>query len=794
MRLLCIAEKPSVSRELQKVYNKYGHPQHQIEFAAFHGHLMKLPDPEYYNGNWKAWSKDTLPIIPNFVYVENDKESCRNLMDKIKNGHFDGLINACDAGREGEHIFGSFYDAHKLTLPVFRLWASDVTEEGLKKALSNLLDANDFRNLKLASMLRAREDWLIGMNLSRAASIAAQTKVPEGRVLSATLRLIVDRELEIRNFVPQDYFEVKARFEKDGQVYDGTMLVPPELKDVKFSDKKEAQAKLDAVAASGQVISVEQKKQTIKAPSLYSLVELQKDAAKYFGFKADKTLKIAQDLYQTHKILTYPRSESRFLPTTMVKEIWDHLKPIASIPELAGYVNALTPAAVDPVMKSKSYVDNAKITDHHAIIPTAKAPELDKLSQDELAVYTLVCKRLLAIFMPPYVSLRTAVITQTDDGSRFRTNGKVVQDPGYTVLYPSQKKDVILPPLKEKDRVAVKKKAVVSGQTKPPVRYNTATLLDAMMTAGQKVPSAEMRQILRDTSGLGTAATRDRILKKLEEYSYVVIQRQSFVPTDFGMAVVENFGKCGVYSPILTAEWEKKLRAVEDGKMDEKAFMKEAVAYVRTETANALNTKCNLKMLVYPIIGKCPFCGKPMRSYKNYFVCEEYKHGDHPCIGCFNKDFFGHRISDADMRKMLSGTPTKEYELHSEKSGKTWKSGIMFDQESKRIRIAVSGSTVEKSPVSTSAPAAREEICKCPVCGGSIIKGKNYYICSNKGDNGCTFSCKIDMSGYEVTPDDIKETIANGTTKEMRDFIWGSGKKGKAYLCFDGKRITYKFR
>ena len=793
-KFLCIAEKPSVSKELEAVYKKHGHPQYDIDFAAFHGHLMRLPDAEYYDEKYKKWNLDDLPILPTFKYIEEDKKSCRALVDRIKKGGYDGLINACDAGREGELIFYSFYEGEKLSLPVLRFWASDVTEETLTKALQNLVDSQRYEGLREASKLRAEFDWLVGINLSRAATLKSGTKVPIGRVQSPTLKLIVDRELEIRNFVPQDFYEIKARFKTDaGEAYDGTLLREPDYKNTRFDKKEEAEAKVATIAKTAVVLDVQQTRQTTKAPSLYSLVELQKDASKYFGFRADKTLNIAQSLYETHKILSYPRTESRFLPTAMANEIWDHLMPIKGVPELKEYVAKLDSARVDSIMKSKSYVDNAKITDHHAIIPTKEsvASVWGNLSEDEKKLFTLVCKRLIAIFMDPYVVLKTSLTTESADGSRFTTSGKVVQQKGFSVLYSSNAKDTILPAVKKGDKLSVAKTGIVEKQTKPPMRYNTETLLTAMQNVGKKLTSEQLRKVLRDTAGLGTSATRAEILKKLETHNYVTIQRQCFVPTDFGIAVCQNFEQRGAFSAELTAVWEDKLKKVENSELSVTDFRSQMKDYVISETKEASATDCNLRMLSYPIVGKCPLCGETMRSYKDYFVCEQYKKKDKPCTGCFKKDFFGHRITDAEMRGILKGKPTKEYELKSPR-GKSWKSAIAFVPERGCLGIANSKESSHEN-INEKDFAEKNKISSCPNCGGTIYKAKNYYLCSNKNEKQCPFICSINICGYEVTPEDIKETVENGQTKKKRNFIWKSGKKGTAYLALEGGKVGFKF-
>ena len=789
-KMLCIAEKPSVMREIKSVYDKYGCSFGCIDFAAFHGHLMSLPDADFYDSRYKKWDKADLPIIPQFQYIEDDKKSCKELVLKIKSGDYDALINACDAGREGEHIFYSFYEGEKLNLPVYRFWASDVTEESLKKALNNLIDEKQFTGLRLAAKLRAQFDWLTGINFSRSASLQSNARVYIGRVQSPTLALVVAREKEIKNFKPQKFYEVKARFGLEGNTYDGVLMLSPDYKDSKVLDQKKANELLNSVTSEGVIREIVRKKSVTKPPSLYSLVELQKDAAKYFGYKADKTLNIAQSLYEKHKVLTYPRTESRFLPTAMSNEIWQHLNSIKGIPELKPIVDRLTTAHVDGVMKSKSYVDDGKITDHHAIIPTKTMCNMNNLSEDEKNIYILVSKRLLSIFLPPYVVEQTVVITETFDGSLFKTVGKIVVDKGYSILYSSDKKDVVIPNMKKDDKILVLKKDVTSGETKPPARYNTSTLLSAMQNVGNKLSSKELREMLRDTAGLGTSATRAEILKKLETGKFVTVSKQSYIPTDFGMAVVDNFGEHNVFKAELTAVWETKLRAIEDGNLSESQFVTEMQEFVKKETREILNKNCTLSSLSKLVIGKCPVCGSDMRSFKDYFVCDSYKKGENPCNCCFKKEMFGHRLTDSEMKLILSGKSTKNIEMS--KGDKKWSAPIMLDKETKRLSFVKKVSQA-KEDINPSAISTKAKICDCPNCGGSIYRGKSYYLCSSKNSDDCGFLTPVSLFGYNLTDNDVKEVCLNGQTSQAKKFIWKSGKSGFAKLGMKDKKIQIIF-
>ena len=410
MHGLLIAEKPSVKRAVEAVYKKEaGKLPFTLDFAAFHGHLMQLLEPADYNPAWSDWSN--LPVIPDaFRYKADDVKSVNELTAKIKQGNYDFVVNACDAGREGEHIFWSFYETQGFKLPVKRFWVSSVTAPALKKALSDLRDYKDYEGLRQSAAYRAQLDWLVGMNFTRAATNRKGETTSIGRVQTPVLKLIVDRELQIRNFKPEDFYEVKGVFKVNGVDFAATHMIAPDYKETRFKKKEDADA-IEAATKSkapGTVAGTKNETKSVPAPTLYSLTELQKAANRMLKFKPDKTLSIAQKLYEDG-LLTYPRTESRFLPTDMIPEIPAHISPLTSVPELAAVASGIGQAEIDRMLKGK-YVDDAGITDHHAIIPTDQTPNWASLSKDEQAVYSLVGKAFLAIFLPPYQSTVSTIL------------------------------------------------------------------------------------------------------------------------------------------------------------------------------------------------------------------------------------------------------------------------------------------------------------------------------------------------------------------------------------------------
>lgn len=753
MHGLLIAEKPSVKRAVEAVYKKEaGKLPFTLDFAAFHGHLMQLLEPADYNPAWSDWSN--LPVIPDaFRYKADDVKSVNELTAKIKQGNYDFVVNACDAGREGEHIFWSFYETQGFKLPVKRFWVSSVTAPALKKALSDLRDYKDYEGLRQSAAYRAQLDWLVGMNFTRAATNRKGETTSIGRVQTPVLKLIVDRELQIRNFKPEDFYEVKGVFKVNGVDFAATHMIAPDYKETRFKKKEDADA-IEAATKSkapGTVAGTKNETKSVPAPTLYSLTELQKAANRMLKFKPDKTLSIAQKLYEDG-LLTYPRTESRFLPTDMIPEIPAHISPLTSVPELAAVASGIGQAEIDRMLKGK-YVDDAGITDHHAIIPTDQTPNWASLSKDEQAVYSLVGKAFLAIFLPPYQSTVSTILVNVG-GHLFKAKGNVEIDPGYTVLYPKKaKKEAKLPVCQKGDKADLVKSSVTKGTTKPPDRYTPDTILSAMKNAGQDLPDSAMRSTLREAEGLGTPATRADILVKLESREYVKLEKNAYYALDKGIHLIEEVGDRPFSSAALTAEWEGKLQEVEKGKYTGN-FRQEMEAFVTDETAYLLGS---LKGTYRMTVGKCPFCGGDVVDLGKFYSCKNRKKDDpNACSFAFNKVIAGYTLTEKDIEDLLAGGETEPHDFSYK--GKKWTAPLSADKE-KGVKFQ---SQFTEAPV----------IGKCPFCGGNVRKYQNSIACeNNKKDNpsSCKFWIPVPVSGHNPTEQDV-QALLSGRETEPHEF------------------------
>lgn len=670
MRGLLIAEKPSLMRDIEKAYKTMNYPD-ELDFLSFVGHVVELKKPGDYKPEWETWKKENLPIIPSsFEY--KPKQETKDVYDRIvkalKSGKYDYVINACDAGREGELIFHAFYSLVRCSLPVKRLWISDTTIETIQKGLMSLIDHNEPSLVRLRQCAEGRAifDWLIGMNASQAFSLQTKKTVPLGRVMTPTLAIVVKREKEIQQFEPRPYWVIQATFDSPNGSYVGILKKDGEEKFEKKEAATSIYQKLKG-AKTGEVVDIKSETKKQAAPSLHSLLELQKEANKEFGYSAQETLDIAQSLYEKHKLITYPRTESKCLSTALAKSIKKHIQALTVVDELETIaLSILSSEQVESVMKNKRYVNDHQVTDHHAIIPTTIKPKLQNLSQKEKNIYLLVAKRFLAIFLPPFVYQKTTLTTKVQDEC-FLSEGKVVVDQGYMVLYPPKNKkdnEPSLPNISKGMRVGLKKLDMKEKQTTPPSRYDDSSLLQAMANAGRFVEEEEWKELLKEVAGLGTSATRAGIIEKLIQRGFIEKKGKVYYATPFGISVIDELKDIEIASPVLTAQWEKKLQEVEQGKKAFDSFYEEMISYTKAMTERLLAIGKPFGREVAEI-GKCPKCNCSVIEGKNYFLCVEYKK---TCDFIISKTILGANVTKQDVIQMLQGKTTREKTF-------TWKSG-----------------------------------------------------------------------------------------------------------------------
>src|ERR1700733_5217900 len=640
---LVIAEKPSVGRDLVRVlpgpFTKHeGYlegPEHIVTWAV--GHLVQLADPDEYDERFKKWRMADLPIVPDrFKLVVRDERS-KKQMNVVKRllgrEDVDQVVNACDAGREGELIFAYLYEKSGSRKPVQRLWLNSMTKSAIEAAFGDLRPGADLASLEAAARSRSEADWIVGMNATRAATIRLRSSfdgaVSLGRVQTPTLAILARREQEIRDFKPEPYWVVDAVLdpvEDTPRTYEGRYHDGP---NPRVATADAAQAIVDACQGqTGEITKLEKTERKERPQLLYDLTSLQRDANRRYGFTARRTLAAAQRLYEEHKALTYPRTNSRYLTGDMIPEI----KPIA---ELLGqqreYAKASEYVLGLDVLPLGRVVNDAKVTDHHAIIPTrAERHPVDKMSDDDRRVYDLVVRRFLAIFHPEAVFENTRVETTVSEHV-FRTRGKVMLVAGWRAVYgetvdgdPDQREDdegreQQLPKLVQGEQVAVTAVGSEEKETKPPFRYNDASLLGAMETAGKLVDEDELREAMKE-SGIGTPATRAAIIERLIQVGYVERDGRAFVVTEKGLNVIRLLGEHALTSPGLTGDWERRLALIETGGDSREAFMGDIVKFTES-TVGELDR--NLKDVRIPRanLGPCPVCGHDIVENRKGYSC-----------------------------------------------------------------------------------------------------------------------------------------------------------------------------
>lgn len=781
LKALLIAEKPSLMLDIQKVYNKYGHKD-VIHFTTFVGHTMMLKEPGDYKKEWEDWNLDVLPMIPDvFEYKpSSDKlKMYKEISEKIKKGNYDYLINACDPGREGQHIFFSFYDSLGIKIPVKRMWHSDLTEQELKRALDNLRDEREpsLRNMTIASKYRAYFDWLIGMNGTRAVRILSKSKekFSVGRVMTPVLNIIVQRELELRNFVPKPYWEIEGDFSQ----YKGTYFDHNNENETKFFSKEKAEALMKQFGTHGTVVQVSKKKETKYAPALHSLQELSNEANRTYGYTMAETLKIAQSLYEK-KILSYPRTDSQYITSAIAKEFGTYLKSVACIPELKNRANQVmnNPTLMNEVAKNKKYVDDKKVSDHYAIIPTGVTVDVSNLSEKERNIFTLVCKRFLAIFMPPMITNKTNIVTESN-GHLFHTNGSVLIDLGYMSLYNYKANNTVVPDLKKGDVFELQTVNLVEKKTTPPARYTDETLGKVMENVGRLVEDEELSNVLKEANGLGTPATRGAIVEKLVDLKMIERKRKSFYATDFGISIIQSLEGKDITLPELTAIWEQKLSGIEKGTYNPNDFYREMIEYVKEMVEDYKHTKLSIMSSEKEVIGICPKCSGNVIEGKSYYLCQHYKKS---CDFLLPKEYHGAKLTKTEIKKLLKGKETKEYEF-AWKSGKKGKTSLVLGKDFKISFAFMNPSNTNES--------TQKVIGKCPKCGGDVVEETSYVHCIHY-KTSCDFHLSKIIKGGKITTKNMKLLLAGKPTDEI-EFVWSSGKKGKARLQWKDNKINFLF-
>ncbi len=721
-KTLVIAEKPSVGRDLAATlpgtFKQSQDKTHLVgdEFVISWavGHLVGLADPEQYDEKWKKWRFADLPIVPGtFKLVPNDEKSKKQLQavhKLMKDDDVDVIVNACDAGREGELIFAYLLQTSGVKKPVKRLWLNSMTKKAIQEAFEHLRDGEEMHLLEEAARSRSEADWLVGMNATRAASIrlraAFDGAVSLGRVQTPTLALVVGRELQIRAFVPEPYWLVEARFAASGdRAYSGRYLGGKRIK-----EDEAATIVADCAGRQGTITKLEKKEERETPQLLYDLTSLQRHANTLFGFSARRTLAAAQRLYEEHKAITYPRTNSRFLTSDMIGEI----KPTAAhvgrserYAQAAAYVTRLEKLPLGRVVNDK------RVEDHHAVIPTRSEHNLEKMGPDEARVYDLVAKRFLAIFHPDAVYERTRVETTVADHV-FRTSGRILVEAGWKAAYGEEAKgdgkddddsggDQMLPRLDQGEEVETRQVDSLRKETQPPRRFTEASLLGAMETAGKDIEDAELREAMKD-SGIGTPATRAAIIERLIQVGYLEREGRALHATEKGVQVISLLGEHPLTSPELTGNWEHRLSLIEQGEDTRPAFMDDIVRFT-TDTVAELDKLKGVK-IERANLGPCPKCGRDVIENRKAYSC--WSKDDPGCGFVIWKKKAGKILPVSVVKELMeTGRTAKAVTGFKGRSGRSFSAKLKLEQDAEgKWRVEFDEDWARAEPANTSAGAA----------------------------------------------------------------------------------------
>ena len=672
---LVITEKPSVAKSISAVLGADKRRDGYCEGGNFlvswcFGHLAELASAEVYDEAYAKWSREQLPIIPeSWQYsVGRDKKKQLDLLTELmRRSDVTEIVNACDAGREGELIFRTVYLLAGCVKPVKRLWISSMEDAAIREGFANLRDGSEYDHLYDASLCRSKADWLVGINATRLFSVLYHRTLNVGRVVSPTLALLVQREAEIKAFQPELFYTVKL----DAGDFTATSE--------KLKNKPDAENLKSACTGAPAVIrSVEQKEKSEKAPALYDLTTLQRDANRILGFTAQQTLDYLQSLYEK-KLCTYPRTDSRFLTDDME----------SGVPAVAACAAGILGVSVGDV-SAKQVCDSRKVSDHHAVIPTMVAgeAELSALTAGEREVLKLVARQVLMAVSAPYSYLET-VVTVECGGQVFTAKGKTVLNTGWKSYAAGEQKERVLPPMTEGQSIDSFDVSLEEGKTKPPARYTEDTLLSAMETAGAKeMPDDAERK------GLGTPATRAGILEKLVSSGFVERKKNkkavSLVPQDIGISLITVLPE-QLQSPLLTAEWENMLKEIERGELSPEAFM-EQISRMVSKLVRDYEPVSGAEVLFpsgRPVVGKCPRCGGPVTESKTGFFCER-----RDCrFGLWKDNRYlsaKHIILTKKMAEaLLKDGKTFVSGMYSEKSGRSYSAYLVLTDDGQKSSYAL---------------------------------------------------------------------------------------------------------
>ncbi|HEY8102175.1 MAG TPA: DNA topoisomerase III [Burkholderiaceae bacterium] len=819
-KTLIIAEKPSVANDIAKTlggftkHDEYFESDEYVLSSAV-GHLLEIAVPEEYDVKRGKWSFAHLPMIPpHFALNPIAKtESRLKVLNKLlKRKDVTALINACDAGREGELIFRLIAQYAKAKQPIKRLWLQSMTPAAIREAFKHLRADQEMMPLADAARCRSEADWLIGINGTRAMTAFNSKEggfylTTVGRVQTPTLSIVVEREEKIKNFVPRDYWEVRADFVCAAGIYQGRWLDTKHKKDETDPEKRaerlwsKAAAESIVAACRGKLgtVTEESKPTTSMAPALFDLTSLQREANARFGFSAKNTLGLAQALYEKHKVLTYPRTDSRHLPEDYLNTVKETLETLSENNNYLQFAKQIQKN--NWVKPNKRIFDNTKISDHFAIIPTTQAPK--NLSEPEQKLYDLVTRRFMAIFFPAAEFQVTTRYTEVS-GHQFKTEGKVLTSPGWLAVYGKEVLDEkdpenggTLVPVAKDEKVKTDKIAANGLVTKPPARYSEATLLSAMEGAGKLVDDEELRDAMAG-KGLGTPATRAAIIEGLLNEKYLLREGRELIPTAKAfqlMTLLRGLGVNELTAPELTGEWEYKLSQMERGKISREEFMREIAQMTQIIVKRAKEYDNDTIPGDYATLKTpCPNCGGVVKENYRRFACTK-------CEFSMSKTPGSRQFEVAEVEELLTNRTIGPLQGFRSKMGRPFAAilKISRDEEIKNFKLEFDfGQNDEEGENGEGVDfTGQTPLGACPKCGNGVYEMGLAYVCEKTvaKPKECDFRSGRIILQQEILPEQMVKLLNDGKTDLLPGFVSQRTRRPfKAFLVKgkDGK-VSFEF-
>lgn len=814
---LVIAEKPSVAGDIAKAlggFKKNGdfwvgtYGGDEIVIGSAVGHLLEIAPPEEYDVKRGKWSFDKLPVVPPYfelVPIKKTESKFNELAKKIRSRSVTSLVNACDAGREGELIFKYIVQAAKSKKPIERLWLQSMTKDSIRTAFARLRPDSEMKNLESSARCRSEADWLVGINGTRALTAFNSKEggfflTTVGRVQTPTLSLVVRREEEIRAFTPRKYWEVEALFKAADGEYKGKWFDPKfekkkndpsELRSDRIWSQSEADAIVEACRGKSAAATESTKRTTTMSPALFDLTSLQREANSRFGFSAKTTLALAQRLYERHKVLTYPRTDARALPE-------DYIPTVHAI--LNQYIGtdygkfAGTVLANNWVRNDKRIFNNAKISDHFAIIPTGELPK--SLDEAEQKLYDLVVRRFISVFYPAAEFDVTTRITESA-GHSFITEGKVLVNPGWMeVAGRGLKQGEELCRIKNGESVTIESIDKKELWTKPPARYSDATLLSAMETAGKKIEDGELRDAMAE-KGLGTPATRAQTIEGLIDQKYIRRDGRELIPNAKAFQLMQLLRGLSIdvlTQPMLTAKWEQNLSQIEQGGESREDFMGQIQNLVVEIVDSAKHYEGDSVPIVNPLrfSNPCPACGGEVVENYRRFACTNPQ-----CYFSLPKHPAGRAFEPEEVEELLKTHRIGPLSGFISKRGFPFESEIVLEKDKESGEWGLKFAFEEKEELAPEVVSSATAVAACPCCGGRILDLPEAYMCENNvsGTKNCSVRLSKTILKHEVTLLQAVKLFTEGSTDFYDDFVSNRTKRPfTAQLVFDPKKgVSFNF-